>query len=409
MSALVHDFLIGLRNVVRQRRRSAVGILAVGSGVAMMLLASGFIEWMFFGMREWTIQTRLGHIQVMRPGYLRSGSADPFAYLLAPRSPALAKIADAPNVAIVGSRLSFNGLISRGESTISFIGEGVEPDKEHLLSRTLIINKGNDLSIRDPSGIIVGQGLAANLGLAVGDKVVLMANTASGGVNAMEGVVRGFFATVSKAYDDAALRMPIEAARTLLRVQGSHVWVVLLKQTEQTDDTLASLRAALRGDALDLVPWYALADLYNKTVALFSRQVAVLKGIIALIIILSIANTMMMSVTERTGEIGTSMALGVTRARILRMFLAEGALLGVFGGLLGLAVGYVLARLISAIGIPMPPPPGMARGYIAEIAMTWAMAREALALAVGSTLLASLYPAWKASRMVIVDALRHNR
>ena len=131
--------------------------------------------------------------------------------------------------------------------------------------------------------------------------------------------------------------------------------------------------------------------------------------IIALIILLSISNTMTMSVMERIGEIGTAMALGVKRTGIMRLFLSEGILLGCIGGLFGLMISVSLANLISNIGIPMPPPPGMARGYTGEILVTWNMTLEALMLAIGTTLVASVYPAWKASRMQIVDALRHNR
>jgi putative ABC transport system permease protein len=152
-----------------------------------------------------------------------------------------------------------------------------------------------------------------------------------------------------------------------------------------------------------------MADMYNKTVTLFARQVEVLKLIVAVIIVLSISNAMAMSVVERTGEIGTAMALGVGRHGILRMFVLEGLILGLIGGLLGLTLGTALAWLISAVGIPMPPPPGMARGYTAQIAVSAALAGEALLLAVVTALVASVYPAWKASRLPIVDALRHNR
>jgi putative ABC transport system permease protein len=116
-----------------------------------------------------------------------------------------------------------------------------------------------------------------------------------------------------------------------------------------------------------------------------------------------------MSVLERTSEIGTSMALGITRAQTLRRFLFESLVIGLIGGLLGLVAGTLLALLISAIGIPMPPPPGMARSYIGEIRVTWALAADSVALALATTLLAGIYPAWKASRMQIVDALRHAR
>jgi putative ABC transport system permease protein len=157
------------------------------------------------------------------------------------------------------------------------------------------------------------------------------------------------------------------------------------------------------------VPWYDLADFYNKTAALFSRQVTVLHVIVAIIILLGISNSMMMNVLERTNEIGTAMALGTRRSRILGLFLSEGMLLGVFGGLLGLAGGYFAAKGISAIGIPMPPPPGMSFGYSAGIMVSWLAALQAFVLAVLTTLAASVYPAWRASRLTIVDALRHNR
>jgi len=114
-------------------------------------------------------------------------------------------------------------------------------------------------------------------------------------------------------------------------------------------------------------------------------------------------------VLERTGEIGTTLALGATRRQILRRFLGEGLFLGVIGGLVGLALGWLLALAISAVGIPMPPPPGMARGFTGAIRVTPALAFDAWLLAVLTTLAASVYPAWRASRLEIVDALRHAR
>jgi putative ABC transport system permease protein len=116
-----------------------------------------------------------------------------------------------------------------------------------------------------------------------------------------------------------------------------------------------------------------------------------------------------MSVLERTSEIGTMMALGTTRATILRRFLGEGTVLGIAGGAIGALIGVAGAIAISAIGIPMPPPPGVAHGFVGEVRTTFPLVADAFVLAVVTTLIASVYPAWKASRMVIVDALRHAR
>ena len=135
----------------------------------------------------------------------------------------------------------------------------------------------------------------------------------------------------------------------------------------------------------------------------------VVQLLIGLLIVLSISNMLIMNVLERTGEIGTIMAMGSRRQNILMLFLAEGLVLGVLGGVVGLLAGLALAQAISSIGIPMPPPPGRSAGYSAHILITWRIMAGAFALAVGTAALAGVYPAWKASRLTIVDALRYNR
>lgn len=401
------EWRLAVRNLFRHRRRSLSALLAIGMGVTTLLIASGFIQWIFWAMREATIQSQLGHIQVVKRGYFEHGQADPFHYLLPEKASPLEAIRRTPHVTAVTPRLFFSGLISHGETTVSFLGTGVEPETDRRVSRQVALIQGHDLDER--SGVIIGEGLAASLGVAPNDKVVLLANTASGGINAVELIVQGIFRTAAKAYDDVALRIPIDQARALMRVSGTHEWVVLLDDTDRTPAVLDALRRQLSAEKteLELVPWYDRADFYNKTVTLFSRQVDVVWILIAAVMVLSISNTMIMSMLERTREIGTLLAMGFKRRRIRRQFLKEGAVLGGAGGLAGLIAALILGRIISAVGIPMPPPPGMAVGYTGEIMITWPLAVEALLLGLATSIIASLYPAWKASRMVIVDALRY--
>ena len=409
MNTIWLDLSLAYRNIVRQRRRSAVAIGAISFGITALIVASGFIEWIFMDFRESTINAQLGHLQIVRPGYHDSGKADPYAFLLPNEVPQLGDAGNAGAIKVVAPRLSFSGLLSHGDATLSFIGEGVDPSAEAAFGNGLQISSGTNLVPDDPKSVIVGEGLARNLGVTVGDTVVLLANTATGGTNAVEVTVRGLFSTVTKAYDDAALRLPIETARSLLRTKGSHIWIVLLNKTADTDRVMAGLKARLANQGVEVVPWYTLADFYNKTAQLFTKQIQAIKLIIAMIILLSISNTMTMTVIERVGEIGTAMALGVRRAGIMRLFLGEGLLLGCIGGVIGMLTGVGVAALISSIGIPMPAPPGMAHGYIGQVLVTPGIAFEALALSIATTLVASIYPAWKASRQSIVDALRFNR
>jgi putative ABC transport system permease protein len=396
-------------SVLRHRRRTLVAILAVAFGTAALILAQAFIEWIFWATREGTIQGGLGHIHVSRQGFQKSGRADLARFVLPDDSPVRAAIARLPEVVTVAPRLYFSGLASHGDATLSFVGEGVDPQSENRFGEIDIVVRGENLSPSQPKAITMGEGLAANLGVAVGDTVVLLATTKTGGVGAVEAPVRGLFATVSKAYDDSAVRVPLAVAHELLHASGAHEWVVVLRETDQTPAVLAALRARFAGDGLEFVPWYDLADFYNKTVTLLDRQMGLVKTIMALIIVLTIGNSMMMGVMERTSEIGTALALGTRRRGILSQFVLEGVLLGVVGGLAGVAIGVALAHAVSAIGIPMPPPPGQARGYRAGMIVTSPAVVTALAIAVATALVAALYPAWKASRTRVVDALRHNR
>lgn len=404
------DLLIAARNLARNRRRALTALLTIAAGVIAMVLADGFIQWIYWAMREATIQSQLGHIQIVRPGFHQAGAASPYNYLLPAKSPVRDAVEASPGVKLVAPRMAVTGLISHGDTTVSFIADGVDPKKEARLSKALRIVKGRDLSGANTQEVILGRGLARTLGVGPGATIALLATSSSGGINAVEARVSGLFVSANQAYDDAALRLPIGLAQTLLRAEGAHSWLVLLEETEQTDTFLEQFRTRFPvGDTrLEFVPWYAHADFYNKTVALFSQQMRVLRLIIGFIIILSISNMLVMNVLERTGEIGTLLAVGFRRSKVMQFFAVEGLLLGLIGGAAGVLAGYGLAELISFIGIPMPPPPGMEEGFTAEIRITLPVLANAFAIAFVTTALAGLYPAWKASRLDIINALRHN-
>lgn len=409
MIGLIPEFRMAARNLRRNTQRTLVATMTVAFGIVAFLLAGGFIVWIFEQMREGTIHSQLGHIQIVRPGYFEKGIADPYAFLLPEQSTEQATIEKLPGFRSMAPRLAFSGLVSRGDTTISFLGEGVDPIPEKPLSDRVMIMSGRNLETDSENAALLGEGLANSLGAQVGDSVVLLSSSAKGSPSAVEVKVVGTFATASKEFDDSALRIPMQVARKLMKVKGATSWVILLEKTEQTDATAAQLKSALPSAGFEIVPWSLLADFYNKTVVLFSKQINVVKIIIGIIIVLTISNTQMMSVLERTREVGTSLAIGQRRRTVLQMFIVEGVLIGVAGGLIGVAAGYVLAFSISAVGIPMPAPPGMARGFLGQILLVPSLAIEALVLALLTTLLASIVPAWKASQMNIVDALRHNQ
>ncbi len=401
---------LALRNVFRNRVRSLITLAAIAFGSTSLIIAGGFIEDTFIQLRESYIHSFLGHLQIYKKGFYEKGGARPFDYMMTDHEEITREIYSVEGVRQVTPRLEFSGLLSTGETTISFIGQGVDPEGERQISSFVQLDKGENLASGDKYHVILGKGLAHGIMADVGDPVILVANTMGGSINGLDVVVKGIFFTSSKAYDDRALRVPIKTAQRLLRTDDIQSLVVLLDDTAKTDLVKERLERIFeeRGHDLEIIPWYEMADFYNKTVDLYKRQFFVLKLIIGIIVVLSIFNTMNMSVLERIGEVGTIMAIGTRRSGVVRLFLLEGIILGFFGGILGLAGGYVLASIISYIGIPMPPPPGATIYWTAAIRIVPGVFAFSFALALVTALFSSVYPAYKACRLEIAEALRHN-
>jgi putative ABC transport system permease protein len=399
-------FAFALRNVFRQRVRSAATLAAISLGVAGLILAAGFVQDIFVQLGEAIIHSQSGHLQVAREGYREGRVRAPEAYLIE-QPEALAKtLAAQPGVTRVLARLGFAGVVNNGRRDLGIVGEGVEPSAEAALGSYLRYIEGRPLADGDVDGIVVGQGVARSLGLKAGDRVNLVMSLAQGAVNTLDFEVVGVFQSFSRDFDARAVRIPLAAARELMDTRAAHLMVVLLDRTDDTDAVRTALQARLSGQRLEIASWRELSDFYDKTLQLYDRQFGVLRLIILLMVLLSVANSVNMTLFERTREFGTLLALGDRPGRVFRLIMTESALLGLFGALLGMALGCAAALVISAIGIPMPPPPNANIGYTAFIRIVPGEVVLAGAIGFVATCLAAIIPARRVSRMLVVDALR---
>jgi putative ABC transport system permease protein len=313
-----------------------------------------------------------------------------------------------PEVDAVMARIAFSGLLNNGRADWAIVGVGVEPDKEARLGTFVRIVAGRQMRDGDQDGVLVGQGVAQALKLVPGNRVTLLLNTTEGALNTMDFRVIGVFQSFSKDYDARAVQIPLAAAQDLLLADGVNSIVVSLKQTADTERVAAALQSRFAGSTLEVKTWMELNDFYEKTVALYDRQFGVLQLIILAMVLLSVANTVNMSVFERVGEFGTMMALGKNRGQIVQLILAENVILGLIGGAVGVAFGVVLALAISAIGIPMPPPPNANIGYTAAIRIAPSVVAMAFLVGVAATTIAAVWPALRVSRTPVAEALRAN-
>jgi putative ABC transport system permease protein len=399
---------LALRNVLRHRLRSAMTLAAIVVAVAGLILSGGFVEDIFLQLGEAVIHSQSGHLQVAKKGYFTEGSRQPERYLIADPATLGRRVGALEGIDDVMARLSFSGLINNGRTDLPISGEGIEPEREARLGTYLRLKAGRQLAATDRYGMLVGAGVAQSLQLAPKDRATLLVGTPDGAMNVLEFEVVGVFESFSKDYDARMVKVPLAAARELLNTNGANLLVVTLKKTEDTDRVAAAARSLLSGEDYAVMQWQVLNDFYSKTVALYDRQLGVLRLIVMLMVLLSVTNTVNMTVYERTGEVGTMRAMGNRRSFVFSLLMTESVLLGLIGALIGVAFGVGLAKLISAIGIPMPPPPNSNLGYSAHILVQPWVVGSAFLVGSLATMAACVLPALRASRIPVVDALRQN-
>ena len=401
-------FTLALRNLFRQKARTAMTLLAIMLGVCTLILSGGFVEDIYVQLRDKTIHSRLGFLQVYRTGFNDAGTRDPYRFLIQDPAQIIAEAQELPGVLEVLKRVRFHGLIDNGKTERAIVAEGVEPEAELRLSDSLDILAGGRLSAETEYGIEVGEGLAKVLALKVGDPVNLTTTTTDGGMNSMEFEVTGIFRTFSKEFDARAVRLPLSSAQRLINSQDVQALVFSLADNSFTEPVRAGLMAQLPAEEFEIFSWFELDAFYRKVVDLYEKQFGFLQLIMLGIVMLSVANSVSMTVQERIGEFGTLRALGMTSRGVYGLVLLENALLAVVGAAAGVALGVVLAGVISGVGIPMPPPPNSNSGYTALIRVTPENLVSAAIIGMLATLGSALIAGYGPTRRHIADALREN-
>lgn len=415
---------IALRNIFRHKTRSLITLSTIIFGCSALIFAGGFFEDVFYKMRESYIHSHTGHFQIFKKGYWEKGNSQPYDYLIDNPDEIISHLQAIPGIKFITSRLQFSGLISTGENTVSCIGMGIDPGYENqdipagtnlrkmsdaMTLEGPVIIQGKALTKNNSYAVMLGKGLASSLGITAGDALIILTHTTGGSINALDVTAQGIFMTSSKEYDDHFLRLPLETAKKLLHTDSVQSLVIMLNKTEDTVRVKKALQRVFQDKELDLElkAWDEISDFYRHTVNLFNRLFLILKLVIAIIVILSIFNTMNMAVLERTDEIGTIMALGTKKRGVLSLFMHEGLGLGIIGGSLGVLIGITLTQAIARIGITMPPPPGATMPWVSEPRIVLTSVVFAFMTSILTALVSSLYPAYSASRLEIADCLRH--
>jgi len=460
-------FKIAARNILRNRRRSAVTASAVAVGALAMLLFGAFQSFVFRGFQTNVVQ-HVGHLTVFRDGFFLFGSGNPAEWGIDDHVRVMRLIAEDPVIkpllAVITPQQQLFGIASYtthdSSAAKTFLGVGVVPsDRDRMRAWNpyhvpRAFARSPPLRDDAPERGVVGVGLARILGAcgvpglpdcpatrprkpatdapdapadltalaaeategapaATGRRIDLLAATASGAPNVVSLEVVGTEVQGAKEMDDVYVGMNLLLAQQLVYGRGEHKVTGIVLQLHQTED-MPVVRARLlelfkqNNLPLEVRDFIELTPFYGQTLNFFNALFLFVAIIMGVIVLFTVVNTMTMAVVERTVEIGTTRALGLRRGAVRRQFVLEGCFLGVLGASAGIVLARGVVFLVNAAELQWTPP-----GNAAAVPFRLASAGTGgLALTIWLALvliatLAALFPANRAARLQVVDALRH--
>ena len=400
---------MSFRDLGRNRRRTFFSALAVSVGLAILILMASVIKGEMGGAVQGAIILESGHIQVRAASYDPNKSSLKWEDLVLNPDQIASQIGGLPQVKAATPRLFASGFITAGNQSAGASIYGIDPTSAASDPYRLGIISGNYLATDDNSGLLIGKPNADKLHLKAGDNVNLSVNTANGDVAEQKFVVRGIYSTNTSGFDSATILLPLAKAQAITQAQNHASTIfVLLKDDTTTDSVAAALNGTAAQAGLKVLTWKQLNPLVLDWETQANSYISILYLIILAIAASVIINTLIMSVYERTREIGVLSAIGMRGGRIMSLFLTESALLAVGGVLMGIVLGVLGIYLFNIHGF-----------YIGKMGLTGFMVSDTIFAKLTMdnvinlsivtfivTILAGLYPAIMASRLQPVEALR---
>ena len=401
---MFQTFKLAYRNVGRNKTRSLLSSLAVGIGMALLLLMAAVLEGEMKGALQNTIRLQSGHLQIRPASYEEGKISLKWEDLIANPEQVAEQVKSLPQVTLATPRLISSTILTVGDESKSAQILGIDPESAANQPFRDGMLSGEFIKADDREGILIGNILAEKLNLKVNDKVNLLVTTSNGDVNEQPFTVRGIFTTRTPGYDESTIFMPLAKAQAITATENHASSIFVLLQNSEEAEAVAQ---ALQSNNLKILTWREqnqfVVQFEDYANAFFIVLYLIVLGITATVV----TNTLVMAVFERTREIGILAAIGMKGSGIMAQFLAEAALLATGGVIGGLIIGGAAVAYFTIYGI-----------YIGDYGITGVLFEDriyahltlanTINLAIVTyiiTLIASLYPARLAARLEPVEAL----
>lgn len=401
-------FLIGLRSLRRRPGRTALTIGMIATSALLMVFVIGIREGTYSDMIELATSTWSGQFQVAADGYRETPSL--FETLDDP-APLIERLEADPEVIGVTPRVNGAGLLSVDTRTVGAMLTAVVPAREaELFTVPAAVKQGTWLGApADPDTlpIVLGAGLARRLEAKLGDEITYLGQAADGSIAAEIFILGGIIESGVAELDTGLAFVRLADAQELFalgkRVHSLHGRITSTDRVE---------RFAARfdpGDGLELAPWSVVMPGLQTSIEADRAGGDIFLVIVLFVVVLGIVNSMLMSVFERTRELGVMLAVGTPPRTIVASIAAESAGLAAVGVIIGALAGAGLNAILGDIGIPLGSEPMEFGGVVIDRmypqnSLIGVLGPAALVLVVGT--LAGLWPARRATALDPVTAIR---
>jgi putative ABC transport system permease protein len=403
--------LIAARNLLRNPRRTAIMVAGTALGIVGYVFVLGFFDGFFERTIDNSTRYITGHVQIERPGFRRELAPE---MAIEGSEALLQELRGFPGIAAAAPRVQTQALASTAAKSEGILLLGVDPLAERgvtFIHQTVV--EGNALAPGADREVMIGRRLAEKLGLKLGEKMVVMAQAASGELGTAAYRVSGIFATESASFDGTYAFVTLAAAQSLLALD-SRISTVNLRLDDRTRTALAieDLGARLGSRGLAFAPWQELLPQLEEMVRFLRVVSNILLAVLLLVVATAIMNTVFMAVTERTREFGVMMALGTSPQAIVRTVVYETVVLLVLAAAAGYGAGIAVVTYLGRVGMDLSR---FFEGYTAIPGLTGIVYPQLVGASIlppGIALiivgvLVSLYPAAKVARLDPSRAIRH--
>ncbi len=411
---------VAWRNLWRHRRRSLITAAAMGLGMALCMFTIALTDGMYLQIFDVMVTQNLGHVQVHHPSY---PSRHQLGDTVADAAGLLVGIEELPQVQAVSTRVFAFALAGGADGSAGARLVGVDPVREQAVSRAAErVAAGRFLAETPAHEAVIGDGLAEELKLSVGDELVVIGQSAFGAMASDLYTVVGTFHTGSTALDRSGVYLHQADLQTLLDLPNQvHELVVVDQDADQAPILAESIRGLYLPAAAEGAPdpsllvrtWKEADPTAARLIGTQDVGKYITLGIVFSVAALGVLNTMLMAVFERTRELGVMRALGMTPGQLVALVLLESALLGALSVGFGLVLGGLLDAWVVVQGIPFATPDGKGltyQGITLDPVIRGVVKADGIVLAAGCLLsvsvLAAVWPAIRAARLRPVDAMR---